>query len=108
MTPQWATARAAIRTGERAIIDLGKRTITRAQSLFVRDACGRGFFGRLIGLPGCFEAGTQVIVGIADDGSFTTKSIEEIQPGETVLSLNESGDDATLEPRSHRHDSSCC
>jgi hypothetical protein len=47
----------------------------------------------------CFAAGTQVVTGIAADGSLMTQAIEEIEPGDIVLSRDQydAGDD--LDPR---------
>jgi RHS repeat-associated protein len=48
----------------------------------------------------CFPAGTQVILGVNEDGVYVTKSIEDLREGELVLARNESGqfDDAELCP----------
>jgi hypothetical protein len=51
--------------------------------------------------PGsCFVAGTQVIVGVNDDGSLATRSIEEIEEGDRVLSRDQhdAADDLDLRP----------
>ena len=54
---------------------------------------------KLAGLGGCFEAGTEVVTGEDPDhaGVFSTKLIEEVQVGDTVLSRDENDPDAPLE-----------
>jgi hypothetical protein len=37
----------------------------------------------------CFVAGTQVVVGIKEDGSFITRNIEDLRPGDMVVSRDE-------------------
>jgi RHS repeat-associated protein len=50
-----------------------------------------GFFGA----RACFVAGTQVVVGTNKDGSDITRNIEDLRPGDTVLSRdqNDAADD---------------
>jgi hypothetical protein len=48
----------------------------------------------------CFAAGTQVVVGTNEDGSYITRNIEDLQPGDMVVSRDEhnSHDDLDLRP----------
>ena len=52
-----------------------------------------------IGGRACFVAGTQVIVGINDDGTYLTKPIEDLREGDLVLARDQSDqdDDADLQ-----------
>ena len=47
----------------------------------------------------CFAAGTQVVVGINEDGSLITRNIEELQVGDIVLTRNADDPEAPLEYR---------
>jgi hypothetical protein len=65
------------------IINAGTRTVVQTANPFV-----------------CFVAGTQVVVGIAEDGSYITKSIEDVEEGDVVLARdqNSAGDDLDQRP----------
>lgn len=58
-----------------------------------------GALGKLAGLWGCFEAGTQVVVGVNPDGSYVTRNIEDLQAGDFVLSRSATDANDTPELR---------
>jgi YD repeat-containing protein len=53
-----------------------------------------------IGSRACFVAGTQVLVDITEDGSYITRNIEDLRPGDLVLARNDrdENDDLDLRP----------
>lgn len=53
-----------------------------------------------VGARACFIAGTQVVVGVAEDGSYLTRNIEDLLPGDLVLARDQldSLDDLDLRP----------
>ena len=56
---------------------------------------GGGIVGGMVN-PVCFVAGTQVVVGVNPDGSYATKSIEDIQVGDYVLTRPQNDPTAPL------------
>jgi RHS repeat-associated protein len=53
-----------------------------------------------VGARACFVAGTQVIVGVNDDGTYIARNIEDLQEGDLVLARDQhdAGDDVELRP----------
>ncbi len=51
----------------------------------------------VLGKPHCFVAGTQVVVGRDSDGSYITRSIEEIEEGDLILARDQFSAESPVE-----------
>jgi hypothetical protein len=52
-----------------------------------------------IGARACFVAGTQVVVGMTDDGRYVTKAIEDLKVGDRVLARSQCASNGDVEER---------